>query len=260
MKYFVVDAFADDLFKGNPAGVCILDKWIYDILLQNIAAENNLSETAFIVNNGNAYDLRWFTPVTEVDLCGHATLASAFVVNNFISKNNNFITFNTKSGIITVNKKTDLYELDFPVRKPKIFEIDQVVQNAINTKIKEAFMAVDMLLLMETDEQVKNLQVDFELLKTIKYCSAFIVTAQSSNKEYDFVSRYFAPIDGINEDPVTGCAHSTLIPFWSDKLNKNKLIAKQLSKRGGILYCENNGDRVKISGRAKLFLEGELKI
>ena len=262
MRYFVVDAFADELFRGNPAGVCILDNWVDDNLLQNIASENNLAETAFVVQNGSQYDLRWFTPEVEIDLCGHATLASAFIIINFFDKNNHFLSFNTKSGILTVNfnKINDLYEMDFPARKPQKTEINQIVQKSINAQIKEAYISRDLLLLIDTEEQVKNLEIDFDKIKTIKDCFAFIVTAKSSSKEYDFVSRFFAPNAGIIEDPVTGSSHSTLIPFWAEKLNKNKLIAKQLSKRGGILFCENNGNRVKISGKAKLYLEGKIKI
>jgi PhzF family phenazine biosynthesis protein len=260
MKYFVVDAFTDEMFKGNPAGVCILTNWLEDELLQNIAAENNLAETAFIVKNEKNYNLRWFTPKTEIDLCGHATLASAFIIMNYLDKNNGIISFNTKSGILTVKNKTELYELDFPSRKTNKVEINQTVQSAINTKIKEAYLSRDLLLLIDSEEELKNLGINMDLLKTVTVCHGFIVTALSSNKEYDFVSRYFAPNVGVNEDHVTGSSHTTLIPFWSERLNKNKLIARQLSKRSGTLYCENNGDRVKISGKAKLYLEGEIKI
>jgi PhzF family phenazine biosynthesis protein len=239
-----------------------LDKWLDDNLLQNIAFENNLAETAFVVKNDFQYELRWFTPETEIDLCGHATLASAFIIINFIDKNNHFISFSTKSGILTVNfiKEDELYEMDFPARKPEKIEINQIVQKAINMQIKEAYMSRDLLLLIDTEEQVKNLEINFDLIKTYKDCFAFIITAPSSSNEYDFVSRFFAPNAGIMEDPVTGSSHSTLIPFWAERLNKNKLIAKQLSKRGGILYCENSGSRVKISGKAKLYLEGNVKI
>jgi PhzF family phenazine biosynthesis protein len=260
MKYFIVDAFAEELFKGNQAGVCILEKWIDDETLQNIAAENNLAETAFVVKENNGYKLRWFTPEMEMDLCGHATLASAFIIMNFIEKNNDIIFFSTQSGILSVSKKGDLLEMDFPSRMPRKIEINQIVQESIDASIKEAFMSRDMLLLIDTEDQVKNLRINIEKIKTIKDYFTFIVTAPSSHKEYDFVSRFFAPNAGIIEDPVTGSSHSTLIPFWAKKLNKNILIAKQLSKRGGTLYCENNEDRVKISGKAKIYLEGEIKI
>ena len=260
MKYFIVDAFAEELFKGNPAGVCILEKWLDENILQNIAAENNLAETAFIVKVNNEYELRWFTPKTEIDLCGHATLASAFVIMNFMDKNNDTVSFNTKSGILTVKNKAGLYELDFPSQKTNKVSIDQTVQASMNAKIKEAYLSRDLLLLIETEEEVKNLKIDMDLLKTITNYHGFIATALSSSKEYDFVSRYFAPNVGVPEDHVTGSSHTTLIPFWAERLNKNKLIAKQLSKRGGTLYCENKGERVKISGKAKIYLEGEIKI
>jgi PhzF family phenazine biosynthesis protein len=242
MKYFVVDAFADELFKGNPAGVCILDKWIDDKLLQNIAFENNLSETAFIVKNNSQYDLRWFTPEIEVDLCGHATLASAFIIKNFIDKNNKLMSFNTKSGLLTVAYKEgdDLYEMDFPARKPQKTEINQIVCNAINAEIKEAHISRDLLLLVDTEEQVKNLEIKFDKLTSIKDILAFIITAPSSNqhtppqsggvlnplanKNYDFVSRFFAPNAGVPEDPVTGSSHSSLIPFWAEKHSKNIIL------------------------------------
>jgi len=259
MKYFVADAFTDELFRGNPAGVCLPDKWPDDQLMQNIAFENNLAETAFIVKKDNLYELRWFTPETEMDLCGHATLAGAFIIKNFVD-NSDSISFDTKSGILTVNyiREKDLYEMDFPARKPIKTDIDETVRKAISAPLREAHISRDLLLLTDTEEQVKNLEIDFELLKTCKDCFAFIVTAPSSESGYDFVSRFFAPNAGIPEDPVTGSAHSTLIPFWAERLGKNKLIARQLSKRGGTLYCEYNGERVKIAGKAKLYLEGTI--
>ena len=262
MKYFVVDAFAEELFRGNPAGVCILDKWIGDDKLQSIAFENNLAETVFVVKKDIQYELRWFTPETEMDLCGHATLASAFIITNFIDKNADCLSFNTKSGILTVkaDRENELYEMDFPSRKPVKTEINPIVQKSINAQIREAHLSRDLVLLVDTEEQVVNLEIDFEQIKTVKDCFAFIITAAATNKGYDFVSRFFAPNAGIIEDPVTGSSHSTLIPFWAEKLNKNKLVARQLSKRGGTLYCENFGDRVKISGKAKLYLEGEIRV
>lgn len=260
MKYFVVDAFTDEMFKGNPAGVCFLDTWLEDDFLQNIAAENNLAETAFVVKKDNRYDLRWFTPDVEIDLCGHATLASAYILMNYFEKNINTISFYTKSGILTVKKNIDLYEMDFPSRIPQKIVTNKIVQDSINAPIIETYISRDMLILLETEEQINKLEVDIEKIKKITECFAFIITAVSSNNDYDFVSRFFAPNAGINEDPVTGSSHSTLIPFWAERLNKNRLVAKQLSKKGGTLYCENNGDRVKISGKAKLYLVGEINI
>ena len=262
MKYYVVDAFTEELFRGNPAGVCILKHRFDDDLLQNIASENNLAETSFVFKTGEQYDLRWFTPKMEIDLCGHGTLASAFIITNFIDKNTDFLSFNTRSGQITVsiNKENELYEMDFPARKPGKTEINPIVQKAVNAPIREAYIARDMLLIIDSEEQLKNLEVDFELIKTVNDCFGFIFTAPASGKGYDFVSRFFAPNAGIPEDPVTGSSHTTLIPYWAEKLNKNTLIAKQISKRGGTLYCVNNGNRVKIAGKAKLYFEGEIKI
>jgi PhzF family phenazine biosynthesis protein len=260
MKYFIVDAFTEELFKGNQAGVCVLENWPGDNILQNIAFENNLAETAFFIKENNEYHLRWFTPETEIDLCGHATLASAYIIFNLIEENINSIKFNTQSGVLTVTKIDDLLEMDFPSRKPSKIEVNPIAQESINAPIKEAYMSRDMLFLLESEEQVENLEINIGNIKKINECFAFIVTAQSSHKEYDFVSRFFAPNAGIIEDPVTGSSHSTLIPFWAERLRKNKLIAKQLSRRGGTLYCENKGNRVKISGKAKIYLEGEIKL
>lgn len=258
MKYYIVDAFTEDLFQGNQAGVCLLNKWLDDSIMQNIAAENNLAETAFIVKKDNGYDLRWFTPEVEIDLCGHATLASAFIITNFVDKKATELNFHTLSGLLTVAKKGALYEMDFPSRKPKEVEYLPIMAEVIGTKVLEVHLSRDLLLLVETEEQVRNLKPNLELMKTIPNCFAVIVTAKGNN--VDFVSRFFAPKAGIPEDPVTGSSHATLIPFWAEKLRKDKLVAQQLSKRGGMLYCENIGDRVKIAGYATLYLEGNIQI
>ena len=258
MRYFVVDAFADTLFQGNPAGVCLLDTWLKDHLMQQIAAENALSETAFVVKQDGYYDLRWFTPTTEVDLCGHATLASAFVVTQFLDPGISSMDFHTKSGLLSVTKSDDLFELDFPARKPQKIQVTPQMEQALGVPILEAHKARDTLLLLESEEQVKDLQPDFNLIANLPDCFAVIATAKGEN--VDFVSRFFAPGAGVPEDPVTGSAHSTLIPFWAQRLHKEDMIAKQLSKRGGTLFCKNQGDRVKISGRAVLYLQGELVV
>lgn len=256
MKYFVVDAFTDKVFQGNQAGVCIIDKPIDDEIMQNIAAENNLSETAFIIENPEDFDLRWFTPKIEVDLCGHATLASAFIVSNFIKKDIKTIRFNTMSGVLTVTKKDDFYEMDFPSRKPKKTQITTLMEEAIGCPIIEAHESRDLLLLVKDENTVLTLYPNFELLKNIPDCLGVIVTSKGDN--VDFVSRFFAPKVGVPEDPVTGSAHSTLIPFWSEILNKSNMLAMQISKRGGTLHCEDCGERVKISGKAALYLSGEI--
>ncbi|MCL2873433.1 MAG: PhzF family phenazine biosynthesis protein [Defluviitaleaceae bacterium] len=261
MKYYIVDAFTDELFKGNQAGVCLLNEWSDDKLMQSIAAENNLAETAFVVKRDNHYDLRWFTPEMEFDLCGHATLASAFIVSNFIDKKAEIITFETKSGILTVAKKGKLYEMDFPSRSPDPIAVTLEMEKAVGVPVLEAFQSRDLMLLVENEEVVRNLTPNIELLKYIPGASVgVIITAKGES--CDFVSRYFAPnVDSMSpEDPVTGSAHCTLIPFWSERIGKEKMIAKQLSKRGGTIYCEDNGDRVKISGNAVLYLQGSISV
>jgi PhzF family phenazine biosynthesis protein len=256
MQYFVVDAFADKLFRGNPAGVCLLEEWLDSETMQKIAAENNLAETAFLVKRADYYDLRWFTPEAEVDLCGHATLASAFVIRNFVDKTHGTLCFNTKSGLLKVIKKEDLFEMDFPARKPIPTKVTTQIAKAMGLPVLEAFAARDLLLLVENEQLIRSCAPDFALLKQIEGYLGIILTAKGDN--VDFVSRFFAPAIGIPEDPVTGSAHSTLIPFWSQRLGKDKMIAQQLSKRGGTLFCENCGERVKIAGKAVLYLQGEI--
>lgn len=258
MQYYIVDAFSDRLFKGNQAGVCLLEEWLSDDLMQNIAAENNLAETAFVVRRENHYDLRWFTPEVEIDLCGHATLASAFIIVNFVDPDARAINFHTLSGILSVVKKDELYEMDFPARKPEPVEKTLLMQQAIGVPVQEAHLSRDLLLLVENEQQVKTIQPNFELLKQLPDGFAVIVTAKG--EQVDFVSRFFAPKAGIPEDPVTGSSHSTLIPFWSEKLNKSEMVARQLSKRGGTLFCKNDGERVKIAGKAALYLQGTINV
>lgn len=256
MQYFVVDVFTDELFKGNPAGVCLLDEWTDDSILQKIAFENNLSETAFLLKKQDFYDLRWFTPEVEVDLCGHATLASAFVVMNYVDSNLKIIDFHTASGILTVERFENEYIMDFPSRKPEKCDILINLEKALGAKVLEAYKSRDLLVLVENEETVKNLTPDMELLKKFNDIFAFIVTSKGT--DCDFVSRFFAPNGGVPEDPVTGSSHCTLIPFWSERLNKVNMTAYQLSKRGGKLSCTNCGQRVKIGGNAVLYLKGEI--
>lgn len=258
MKYYVVDAFAEEVFKGNPAGVCLLDGWISDDTMQNIAAENNLAETAFLVKNGEDYDLRWFTPECEIDLCGHATLGSAFVLMNTTEKEKDKIVFHSQSGILTVKREKDQYFLDFPSRKPAPVDIPEHLADVLGAEILGAFRSRDLLVLMKDEGTVKNLTPNFERLKAFE--SYFGIVATAKGTSCDFVSRYFAPNAGIPEDPVTGSSHCTLIPFWSERLNKTEMAAKQLSKRGGSLYCKDCGDRVEIGGTAKLYLTGEINL
>jgi PhzF family phenazine biosynthesis protein len=256
MRYFVVDAFAEEVFKGNPAGVCLLDEWLDDQTLQRIAIENNLSETAFIVPRHDRYELRWFTPEKEIDLCGHATLASAFVLARFVHPERTTLRFDTMSGELTVERQGDLFVMDFPARLPVPIPVTRQMEEAIGVPVREAHRARDLLLLVDSEEQVRNLRPDLVQVAQLSDCFALVVTAKGDDA--DFVSRFFIPGSIIPEDPVTGSSHSTLIPFWADRLNKQKMTAKQLSKRGGTLYCEACGERVKIAGAAILYLKGEI--
>ena len=258
MKYYIVDAFADELFKGNQAGICIVDRPIDDALMQTIAAENNLSETAFVVRRDGYYDLRWFTPEIEMDLCGHATLASAFIISSFVDVGALDMDFHTMSGVLSVHRNGDIYEMDFPARKPSPIEITKLMEDAVGTPVLEAYISRDTMLVVESEKQVRELEPRLDFIAEIPDCFAIIVTAKGD--EVDFVSRVFVPNSTIPEDPVTGSTHSTLIPFWAERLGKEKMIARQLSKRGGTLYCENCGDRVKISGKAILYLQGEIHL
>lgn len=258
MRYFVVDAFSDDLFGGNPAGVCVLDAPIGAELMQRIAAENNLSETAFLLRTEDHYKLQWFTPRAEIDLCGHATLGTAFVIKNFVDKNVERMRFATKSGILHVHVRNDRYVLDFPARMPKPILVTEEMAAAINAEPKEAHLSRDLMLVLENEEQVDSLQPDFHKLSDLEPGLGVIVTAKG--KQHDFVSRCFYPKLGVPEDPVTGSAHCNLIPYWAERLNQSGMVAAQLSERGGVLYCEHKGDRVEIGGSAVLYLQGELMI
>lgn len=258
MRYYVVDAFTNTVFKGNPAGVCLLESWPDDAVLQNIAAENNLSETAFILPDGNGYQLRWFTPAVEIDLCGHATLASAYVLTTIIRPELSSVSFHTKSGILTVAKRGDLFFMDFPTRAPVPAAIPPGLEDALGVRPLAAYAARDFLVLLENEKVIADLRPDFQKLKTLEGGFGIIVTAQS--EPFDFVSRFFAPNAGIDEDPVTGSSHCTLIPFWSQRLGKKSMLAGQLSRRGGTLYCEDRGERVGIGGNAVLYSAGEIRI
>ena len=263
MDYFVVDVFTEKLFKGNPAGVCMLDKWIDDEKLQNIAFENNLSETAYLVKQNNYYDLRWFTPTIEVELCGHATIASAFVLLNFYEKDAKEISFKTMSGMVKVTKKDDMYYLDFPARKAQKTADYKTFDESFSCKNNGVYKAADFLILFDNETQIKNITPDFSILRKIKEEACLeddgfgtIITAKGD--KCDFVSRFFAPNGGIDEDPVTGRAHCTLIPYWAEKLGKTKMKAFQLSKRTGEIDCEYLGDRVLIGAKAVLYLKGNI--
>jgi PhzF family phenazine biosynthesis protein len=261
LKLYQIDAFTDKLFAGNPAAVVPLKKWLPDELMQKLAMENNLAETVFFVPSsvkGADYDIRWFTPALEINLCGHATLASAFVIFTILKEKKRSVTFSSKSGLLTVKKKKDELLMDFPSWKPEMIsdyppDLKEVL--GVN-EIVAVYRHRDMLVELNKQEDVVNAKPDFTALK--KMGEKVIITA--AGKSVDFVSRFFAPIAGIDEDPVTGSAHSQLIPFWSEKLGKTVLSAKQLSDRGGDIYCEQNGDRVIMGGKCVFYMKGEFDI
>jgi PhzF family phenazine biosynthesis protein len=256
---YQVDAFTSEVFSGNPAAVCILDSWLEDNILQSIAAENNLSETAFLVRNDDGFDIRWFTPRTEVTLCGHATLASAFVLFTCRDWSKEKIRFRTrKSGQLIVGKRNGLLEMDFPSRPAHSINLPPGLKEALGVTPNAVLSsAEDLLVVLENERAVRDLQPDVSALEWLE-CRGIIVTSRGSQS--DFVSRFFAPCVGIPEDPVTGSAHCVLVPYWSSELRKKNLHAFQISKRGGELFCINAGNRVKISGKAVLYLEGLLTI
>ncbi len=256
IPYYVVDAFADAPFSGNPAGVCLPEAPLADELMQKIAAENNLPETAFVVKNGAVWDLRWFTPETEIDLCGHATLGTAFVLDRCTGAPGPYV-FRTKSGELRVVRKGELLEMDFPSRPPVSVPVVPAMSEALGTRVLEAHQSRDLVLVLDSADGVRRLVPDMEKLKALPDAFGVIVTAKGEG-DADFVSRFFAPGAGIPEDPVTGSAHSTLIPFWAERLNKKIMKARQLSPRGGTLLCEHVGNRVKIAGSARLYLQGKI--
>lgn len=257
IPYYQIDAFTNSVFSGNPAGVCLLAEWLNNSVLQSIAAENNLSETAFLVKNEKGYELRWFTPEIEVDLCGHATLASAFVILNCLDNSSDAVRFDSKSGPLTVTRQDDLLAMDFPSRKAELCPTPKELVSGLGIEPKEVFRSRDYLAVFDSEDQIKSLQPDMYELSKLDSLGVIVSAAGS---ESDFVSRFFAPKVGIPEDPVTGSAHSTLIPYWAERLGKSELRAFQLSKRGGELFCKHRGDRVIIAGRAVIYLKGTITI
>lgn len=258
IPYFHVDAFTGEVFAGNPAGVCLLEGWLHDDILQLIAAENRLSETAFLVGNGCSYELRWFTPESEIDLCGHATLASAFVLHTHTAvRAEDELVFQTQSGILTVRRNGDLFTLDFPARPGKPCPCLSELTESLGRQPETVLSSRDLLAVFPNREIIEQLRPDFSRLAGLD-CLGVIVTAPDD--KVDFVSRFFAPGAGVPEDPVTGSSHCTLVPYWAERLGKNTLRALQVSRRGGELYCENLGERVLISGRAVEYLRGTLHV
>jgi predicted PhzF superfamily epimerase YddE/YHI9 len=257
ISYYHIDAFTSQPFHGNPAGVCPLVEWLPDETLQKIAYENNHAETAFVVAREGYFDLRWFTPTIEVDLCGHATLAAGHVIFKYLGFNGKVIEFHSKSGLLTVERKGELLILDFPARPAIQCETPEAMVRGLRRTPFEVRRSRDYLAIFESQRDILDIKPDMESLSQLD-CLGIIVTAPG--KKVDFVSRFFAPKAGIPEDPVTGSAHSTLIPYWAERLGKKKLIALQLSARGGELFCEEAGERVKIGGKAVTYLIGEIEL
>lgn len=262
-EIYQVDAFTDKIFGGNPAAVCPLDEWLPDTTLQNIAMENNLSETAFFVpskGNETDFDIRFFTPTTEIALCGHATLATAFTLFEHLKFHKNTIKFSSQSAKLETTKKEKGYTLNFPIwyaeKKPHTKE---QIEDILGTKILEIHQSTKTFAILADAQTVQTLKPDFSKIKTLKNTKGLVITAAGGQKT-DFTSRLFAPQIGIDEDPVTGAIHCFLIPFWSKRLNKTKLNAHQASARGGELVCELKGDRVEITGQAALYLKGTIYV
>ncbi len=255
---YQVDAFASVIFKGNPAAVCPLEEWLPDHVMQNIAMENNLSETAFFIEDNGIYHIRWFTPKAELDLAGHPTLATAHIILNELDKNIKTINFKTKIGdTLKVNLNDNLYIMDFPSRPPKKIDKIDSLYEALGAKPRELLAHRDLIAIFDNEYEIKSISPNMSKLTQLSYPSIVI---SAIGNEVDFVSRNFAPKLGIPEDPVTGSSHCELIPYWSKILNKNEMIAHQLSERGGKIYCGYNNDRVSLGGEAITFLRGEIEI
>ncbi len=257
---YQIDAFTNKLFGGNPAAVCPLTEWLPDETLLNIAKENNLAETAYFIHKkDNRFHLRWFTPEIEMDLCGHATLASAFVILNCLDYDFESIIFETMSGDLIVSRNGDCLEMDFPSRPPKPSELPQIIKTSLSKQPSEIYKARDYVLVYDSEDDIKNLNVSASILEDINIDPGGIIVTAKGNHS-DFVSRFFTPGAAVFEDPVTGSAHCTLVPFWAERLGKNKLHAFQISERKGELICKLVKDRVFIKGNAVKYLQGTIEI
>ncbi|HBM4505177.1 TPA: PhzF family phenazine biosynthesis protein [Listeria monocytogenes] len=257
MKQYVVDAFTDRVFSGNPAAICIMDTWLEKETMMNITLENNLSETAFAVKKGEKYKLRWFTPGGEIDLCGHATLACAYVIFNFIEKDSSTVVFDTLSGELTVNKHENIYEMDFPAYDLTPIDITEKMVEAIGATPIKAFIGRDLLCVFDDEETVQNATPDLDKVKEL---DGLLLHLTAQGKEIDSVSRTFAPKLNVSEDPVCGSGHCHIVPYWSKHLMKDSITAYQASSRGGTLYCRIKGDRVVLGGKATIFSIANLYI
>lgn len=255
MKQYVADAFTDKVFAGNPAAICILESWLSDGLMMKITRENNLSETAFAVKTGESYHLRWFTPGGEIDLCGHATLACAYVLSRFYEPESDIFAFDTLSGRLTVKRSGELFEMDFPAYELKKVPVTETMTAAIGAEPKEAWMGRDLLCVFDDASLIPQMQVD--QAKVLELDGLLLhVTARGS--EADCVSRSFAPKCNVAEDPVCGSGHCHIAPYWAKVLGKNQLVAYQASPRGGTLWCSVEGERVKLAGKAALYSQAEI--
>jgi len=257
LTLYQIDAFANKTFEGNPAAICPLKEWLPDELMQSIATENNLSETAYFVKSNNGYHIRWFTPAHEVDLCGHATLASAYVIFQILGHKENNIQFECKSGLLTVRRDNDWLEMNFPSQSPVKCSPPQQILNAFDETPIECLKSEDYIVVFENEKSVLNAKPNLTILSELDLRGVAITSAST---KYDFITRFFAPNYGINEDPVTGSAFTQLIPYWANKLNKNSFNAKQVSKRGGEVACIYSGERVLISGKAVKYMVGTIEI
>lgn len=253
MRQYVVDAFTEKLFAGNPAAVCVMEHWISDELMTKIALENNFSETAFIVKEGEKYHLRWFTLAGEINLCGHATLASSFVIFNFFEKNSIKITFSTLSGDLVIYRVGDLFEMEFPAFSLREIPVSEKIIDAIGARPQAAYLGEDLLCIFDNEETVRKLKPNLEKLKEL---DGSILHVTAAGKEFDCVSRSFAPKYNTPEDPVCGRGHCHIIPYWTNELKKNNLVAYQASQRGGTLYCRMENNKVILAGKATLFSIG----
>ncbi|NLR90022.1 PhzF family phenazine biosynthesis protein [Flammeovirga agarivorans] len=258
LSIYQIDAFCEKIFKGNPAAVVPLENWIDEKLMQNIAMENNLAETVFFVFHKDHYQIRWFTPESEIRLCGHATLAAAHYLFEHTKYNDNKVVFKSHlSGELIVEKNENGLTLDFPSQKASAITKPLFIEKALGKTVQQCYeQGMFIVAELDSEEEVRSLTPDFNLINKESPDLGIIATAKGDN--VDFVSRFFHPGIGINEDPVTGSAHTVLIPFWSEKLNKKHMIAHQISKRGGVLHCVDKGERVLISGKAVTYLKGEI--
>ena len=257
MKQYVVDAFTDSVFHGNQAAVCVMEKWPSEEMMMNITRENNFSETAFTVKEGEKWHLRWFTPGGEIDLCGHATLGTAFVLLNFYENEADQVVFTTLSGELIVTRKGNLYEMEFPAYELRPTTVTTAMEEAMGAPIREAYIARDLLCVLDDEQAVLSLNPDLEKIKQI---DGLLVHVTAKGEKEDCVSRSFGPKLNIPEDPVCGSGHCHIIPYWVDTLGKEELVAFQASKRGGTLYCRKEGNKIFLAGNAVLYSVDELYV